>query len=78
MFDIAFSELLVLTLVGLFVLGPKRWPTTAAKLGEWLGSARRTATRFYSKLEWELKLEEIARRPKPNLRLVPPRERDPS
>ena len=75
MFDIAFSELLVLALVGLFVLGPKRWPTATATVGEWLSSARRTATRFYSKLEWELKLEEIARRPKPNLRLVRPSDR---
>jgi sec-independent protein translocase protein TatB len=75
MFDIAFSELVVLALVGLFVLGPKRWPTAATKVGEWLGSAQRTAARFYSKLEWELKLEEIARRPKPNLRLVRPGDR---
>jgi sec-independent protein translocase protein TatB len=72
MFDIAFSELLVLALVGLLVLGPKRWPAAAAKVGNWAGSARRSATRFYSKLEWELKRDEIARRPKPNLRLVRP------
>jgi sec-independent protein translocase protein TatB len=75
MFDIAFSELLVLALVGLLVLEPKRWPTAATRVGRWLGSARRTATRCYSKLEWELKLEEIARRPKPNLRLVRPGDR---
>lgn len=72
MFDIAFSELVVLSLVGLFVLGPRRWPTAAAKLGEWAGSARRTANRFHSKLARETLLEEIARRPKPHLQLVRP------
>jgi sec-independent protein translocase protein TatB len=71
MFDVAFSELVVLTLVGLFVLGPKRWSPAATKVGEWLGSARRSAARFHSKLARETLLEEIARRPKPNLRLVP-------
>ncbi len=75
MFDVAFSELLVLALVGLFVLGPKRWTTATTKLGEWAGSVRRAANRFHSTLARETLLEEIARRPKPNLQLVRPRHR---
>jgi sec-independent protein translocase protein TatB len=71
MFDVGFSELVLLTLVGLLVLGPKRLQTVAGKLGQWLGSARRTTTQLYQQLERETKVDEVVERPRPQLRVVP-------
>jgi sec-independent protein translocase protein TatB len=75
MFDIGFSELLLLALVGLLVLAPKRLQTVAGRLGIWLGSARRTATRLRRQLERETGFKEVVERVRPKLRVVP---RDPS
>jgi len=41
MFDIGFSELLVIALVGLIVLGPKRLPEVARTVGHWVAKMRR-------------------------------------
>jgi sec-independent protein translocase protein TatB len=71
MFDVGFSELVLLALVGLLVLGPKRLQTVAAKLGKWLGSARRTTTHLYQQLQRETKMDEVVERPRPKLRVVP-------
>jgi sec-independent protein translocase protein TatB len=75
MFDIGFSELLLLALVGLLVLGPKRLQTVAGRLGIWLGSGRQTATRLRRQLERETGFKEVVERVRPKLRVVP---RDPS
>jgi sec-independent protein translocase protein TatB len=71
MFDIGFSELVLLALVGLLVLGPKRWHTVAAQAGKWLGTARRTTTQLYRQLERETRVDEPVERRRPNLRVVP-------
>jgi sec-independent protein translocase protein TatB len=75
MFDIGFSELLLLALVGLLVLGPKRLQTVAGRLGISLGSGRQTATRLRRQLERETGFKEVVERVRPKLRVVP---RDPS
>ena len=41
MFDIGFSELLVIALVGLIVIGPKRLPEVARTVGQWVAKVRR-------------------------------------
>lgn len=41
MFDIGFSELLVVAVVGLVVLGPKRLPEVARTAGQWVAKIRR-------------------------------------
>jgi sec-independent protein translocase protein TatB len=71
MFDVGFFELVLVAVVGLLVLGPKRLQTVAGELGKWLGSARRTTTQLYRQLERETKLGELVERPRPNLRVVP-------
>ena len=40
MFDIGFSELLVIAVVALLVLGPERLPTAARFAGLWVRKAR--------------------------------------
>ena len=41
MSGIGFWELIILSLIGLIVLGPKRLPQVANQLGEWIGQAKR-------------------------------------
>jgi sec-independent protein translocase protein TatB len=75
MFDIGFSELVLLALVGLLVLDPKRLQSVAGQLGKWIGSARRTVSQLHGQLQRETGFKEVVERPRPKLRVVP---RDPS
>jgi len=43
MFEIGFSEILVIALLALLVLGPEKLPKVAAQLGRWTGRARAMA-----------------------------------
>ena len=59
MFDIGFTELLLLSLVGLLVLGPERLPRVARTLG---GLARRARSSWLSlrrSIEAEMRAEEL-------------------
>jgi Tat protein translocase TatB subunit len=58
MSGIGFSELLILFLIGLIVLGPERLPRVANQLGTWLGQARRMTRVMKRQLEDEINLEE--------------------
>ena len=57
MSGIGFSELLILFLIGLIVLGPERLPRVANQLGSWLGQARRMTRVLKRQLEEELDLD---------------------
>src|SRR5262249_50291500 len=46
MFDIGWSELLVIGIVALIVIGPKELPRALRTLGQWMGKVRRLAPRF--------------------------------
>jgi len=48
------SELIMLALIGLIVLGPERLPRIASQLGSWLGQARRMTRVMKRQLETEL------------------------
>ena len=59
MFDVGFAELLLLSLVGLLVLGPERLPRVARTLG---GIARKARASWFSlrhSIEAELRAEEL-------------------
>lgn len=58
MSSVGFSELLILLLIGLIVLGPERLPRLANQLGSWIGQARRMTRVMKRQLEDELSLEE--------------------
>ncbi|HEY8553957.1 MAG TPA: Sec-independent protein translocase protein TatB [Burkholderiales bacterium] len=60
MFDIGFSELVVIALVGLIVLGPKRLPEVARTLGHWLGRVRRFVADVKQDIDKEMQLAELA------------------
>jgi len=57
MSGIGFSELIILFLIGLIVLGPERLPRVANQIGTWLGQARRMTRVMKRQLEEELDLE---------------------
>ena len=59
MFDVGFSELVLLFIIGLLVLGPQRLPKVAAEVGKWVGRARRTATQLRRQLEREIEIADI-------------------
>ena len=54
MTGIAFSELIVLFVIGLVILGPKRLPEVASRIGRWIGQARRMTQQMRRQLEDEL------------------------
>ena len=59
MFDVGFTELVLLFVIGLLILGPERLPRVAAQLGRWMGKARRTAHQLRMQLEREMTMNEI-------------------
>jgi sec-independent protein translocase protein TatB len=59
MFDVGFSELVLLFVIGLLILGPERLPRVASQIGRWVGRARRTATQLRMQLEREMTMSEI-------------------
>jgi sec-independent protein translocase protein TatB len=61
MFDIGFSELLVIAVVALLVLGPERLPRAARFAGLWVRRARAQWYAVKSELETELADEEMRR-----------------
>lgn len=52
------SELIILLLIGLIVLGPKRLPQIANQLGSWIGQARRMTRAMRRQLEDELNFDD--------------------
>jgi sec-independent protein translocase protein TatB len=70
MFGIGFQELILLSLIGLIVLGPERLPRVANQIGGWLGQARRMTRVMKRQLEDELNFEK-------DLNINPP-NREPS
>ncbi|MFS8608712.1 MAG: Sec-independent protein translocase protein TatB [Gammaproteobacteria bacterium] len=61
MFDAGFSELLLIFVIALLILGPERLPRVAAQLGRWIAKARRTANQLRWQLEREVALDELYR-----------------
>jgi Tat protein translocase TatB subunit len=72
MFDIAFSEVLIIFVLALVVLGPEKLPRVAAQVGRWIGRARGMARQFREQLEEEVNLEEARKAQPPATRTPPP------
>jgi sec-independent protein translocase protein TatB len=59
MFDIGFSELLVIGIVALVVIGPEKLPRVARTLGHLLGRAQRYVNDVKSDINREIQLDEL-------------------
>ena len=59
MFDIGFSEIVLVCIVGLVVLGPKRLPVAIRTVMGWVKTIRGLAANVQNELKQELKLQEL-------------------
>ncbi len=59
MFDIGFSELIVVALVALIVIGPERLPRVARTIGALLGRAQRYVNDVKADIQREVDLDEF-------------------
>lgn len=59
MFDISFTELLVIGAVALVVIGPERLPRVARTVGHLLGRAQRYVSDVKSDIQREMELDEL-------------------
>lgn len=59
MFDVGFSEILLICVIALLVVGPERLPKLARTAGLWVGKARRIVAEVRTEVERELKIEEV-------------------
>ena len=61
MFDIGFSELMVIGVVALVVIGPERLPRVARTLGHLFGRLQRYVTQVKSDINREMELAELGK-----------------
>ncbi|MBU3055119.1 Sec-independent protein translocase protein TatB [Pseudomonas indica] len=61
MFDVGFTELLLVGLVALLVLGPERLPSAARTAGLWIGRLKRSFNAIKTEVEREIGADEIRR-----------------
>jgi len=61
MFDIGFTELLLVGLVALMVLGPERLPGAVRTTGLWVGRLKRSFSNIKAEVEREIGADEIRR-----------------
>jgi sec-independent protein translocase protein TatB len=61
MFDIGFSEMAMIAVVALIVLGPERLPKVARQAGEWIGKLRRYVDDVKADINRQMELEELRR-----------------
>ncbi|MBY6199183.1 Sec-independent protein translocase protein TatB [Vibrio hangzhouensis] len=59
MFDIGFWELVLISVVGLVVLGPERLPTAIRSVSRFISSAKAMANNVKDELSHELKVQEL-------------------
>lgn len=62
MFDVGFSELFVLAIIALVVLGPEKLPHAARMAGAWIGRIRRTIINVQADIENEVASSEMRER----------------
>lgn len=61
MFEVGFTEILLILGIALLVLGPEKLPGLAEKVGRWTGRARAMARQLRTQLEHEVTMEEMTR-----------------
>jgi sec-independent protein translocase protein TatB len=59
MFGVDFSEIMVILVVALIVLGPERLPKVARTMGKWVGQIQRYVNRIKMDVNNSMELEEL-------------------
>jgi sec-independent protein translocase protein TatB len=61
MFEVGFTEIILILGLALLVLGPEKLPALAEKVGRWTGRARAMARQLRTQLEHEVTMEELSK-----------------
>ena len=61
MFEVGFTEIILILGLALLVLGPEKLPALAEKIGRWTGRARSMARQLRSQLEQEVTIDQLAK-----------------
>lgn len=70
MFDVGFSELVLMAVVALVVLGPEKLPHAARVAGAWVARIRRTVGNMQAEIEREVSAQEMRERLKKEIEAV--------
>jgi len=65
MFEVGFTEIVLILGIALLVLGPERLPKLAADIGRWAGRARSMARQLRTQLEQEASYDPLRDSPRP-------------
>jgi sec-independent protein translocase protein TatB len=60
MFDIGWSEIVVIAVVALIAIGPKELPGVLRMVGQWMGKARKMAAEFQGQFQEAMREAEMA------------------
>ena len=60
MFDIGWSELVIIAVVALIAIGPKELPGVLRMVGQWMGKARKMASEFQGQFQEAMREAEMA------------------
>ena len=60
MFDIGWSELVVIAVVALIAIGPKELPGVLRMVGQWMGKARKMASEFQGQFQEAMRVWRVA------------------
>ncbi len=72
MFEVGFTEIVLIFGLALIVLGPQKLPKLASQIGRWVGRARAMARQLREQLDQEVSIEET-RPQKPTPAPAPPK-----
>lgn len=59
MFDLGFTEMMLVGIVALIVIGPERLPKVARTAGQWLGKLNRYVSQVKQDIDRDMKLDEL-------------------
>jgi Tat protein translocase TatB subunit len=61
MFEVGFTEIILILGIALLVLGPEKLPKLANQVGRWAGRARAMARQLRQQLDEEVTLDSVAK-----------------
>jgi sec-independent protein translocase protein TatB len=70
MFEVGFTEIILILGIALLVLGPEKLPKLASQVGRWAGRARAMARQLRQQLDDEVTLNPVLK-PEPRVRRPP-------
>jgi sec-independent protein translocase protein TatB len=78
MFEVGFTEILLICAIALLVLGPARLPKLVADLGRWAGRARSMARQLRTQLEQETHYDPLKEQPSQTIHTPAPQTAQPA